>query len=97
MKDDANGSAIHLLSDIRHILVAICLMLGGIGFILFSMAIVHDFFLGLGVVLLLCGLLKVLGLCLNGKMDAEAAQSANQPDSADSDTPSNKTNTQKED
>ncbi len=97
MKDDANGSAIHLLSDIRNILLGIVLMLGGIGSILFSMAIVHDFFLGLGVVLLLCGLVKVLGICLNGKLDDEAFRTADQPGSADSDTPSNKPNTQKED
>ncbi len=82
MKDDANSSAIHLLSYIRNISVAISLMLGGIGFVLFSMAVVHDFFLGLGVVLLLCGLLNVLGLCLNGKMDDETAQNASQPESA---------------
>ncbi|WP_294856877.1 hypothetical protein [uncultured Oscillibacter sp.] len=97
MKDDANGSAIHLLSDIRNILLGIVLMLAGIGSILFSMAIVHDFFLCLGGVLLLCGLVKVLGLWVDSKVDAEASQNANQPESADSDTPSNKPNTQKED
>lgn len=97
MKDDANGSAIHLLSDIRHILVAISLMLGGIGSILFSMAIVHDSFLGLGVVLLLCGLIKVLSVCLNGKLDDESPQNADQSERAVSGALSNKPNTQKED
>ncbi|WP_312280617.1 hypothetical protein [Oscillibacter sp.] len=97
MKDDANGSAIHLLSDIRNILLGIVLMLAGIGSIVFSMAIVHDFFLGLGGVLLLCGLVKVLGLCLNGKMDAEAVQNANPPESAAPGASSDQPNAKKED
>ena len=88
MKDDAKDSAMHLLSDIRHILLGIALMFAGLGSILFSMAIVHDFFLGLGAVLLLCGLVKVLGISLGRENEAESAGSG---------AFSNEPNTQKED
>lgn len=97
MKDDGRNSAVHLLSDIRHILLGIALMIAGVGSILFSIAFVHDFFLGLGAVLLLCGLVKVVSLGLGGKVDAEAAQNADQPESAAPDTSSIGPNTQKED
>ncbi len=97
MKDDAKDSAMQLLSDIRHILLGIALMIAGLGSILFSMAIVHDFFLGLGAVLLLCGLMKVVSLGLGGKVDAEAAQNADQPESTGTDASSIGPTTQKED
>ncbi|WP_369283701.1 hypothetical protein [Oscillibacter sp. GMB15532] len=97
MKDDASDSAMHMLSDIRHILLGIALMIAGVGSILFSMAIVHDFFLGLGGVLLLCGLVKVVGLWLGGSVDTEAVPNADHPESTAPGVSSNEPITQKED
>ncbi len=97
MKDTERNTALQLVTDIRHILVAISLILGGIGSILFSIAIVHDFFLGLGGVLLLCGLGKVLSICLNRKLDDESPRNSAQPKNTVPSAFSNEPNTKKED
>lgn len=97
MKDGEKDTALHLLADIRNILLGIALMIAGLGSILFSMAIVHDFFLGLGAVLLICGLVKVLSLSLDREDEAKAAQDAQPPESATPGASSNEPNTQKED
>ena len=93
MKDDA----MHMLSDIRHILLGIALMIAGLGSILFSMAIVHDFFLGLGGILLLCGLVKVVGIWMGREDEAAPDQSSEQPEDAVPGASSAEPNTQKED